>query len=211
MLKKLWFIIISLILIGSFVFSACDDKEPPQNQPSDTKLKLNFEMISLQIGETFTLSVNTSEPIKWNSSDENVAAVSDGVVTAIKEGTARIYAKVGNVTLACEVQVFEPPIGVAVLILDKAPSTAIYAGYDLEINPSIKIGHEIQDISAITFTWTSSDEEVAAVQSQTTTGDAAGIIRGIAEGTTKITVECEFEGQTLKAELSLDVISIQGD
>ena len=56
---------------------------------------------------TATISPEGAEgtPIIWTSSDDTIATVRDGVVTAVKEGTATITAKAGDMEATCEVTV----------------------------------------------------------------------------------------------------------
>ena len=65
------------------------------------------EKQSLKAGDTLTLTA-TAQPsyaMLWNSSNEKVATVKDGVVTAVGEGTATISVKLGSKVLSCEVEV----------------------------------------------------------------------------------------------------------
>ena len=69
---------------------------------------------SLEIAEgasdTLTATIKptdaTDKTITWTSSDESVATVSDGVVKAVKEGTAIITAKAGEKSATCNVLVY---------------------------------------------------------------------------------------------------------
>ena len=74
-------------------------------------------------GEKATLKVKgTDGKITWSSSDTAVATVKDGVVTAVKNGSATITAKVGEDTLKCAVSV-KPILTIEVL---KITDTSIY-------------------------------------------------------------------------------------
>ncbi len=72
---------------------------------------LNEETLTLTVGENETL-VATVEPanatvseVTWKSSDENVATVKNGVITAVGEGEATITATVGDKSAECKVTV----------------------------------------------------------------------------------------------------------
>ena len=78
-----------------------------------TSLSLKEAKLTLRGGDTATLhaqslpyyaALNTAD-IRWSSSDEAVAVVSDGVVTAVGSGTAAITASYGELTASCEVDV----------------------------------------------------------------------------------------------------------
>ncbi len=80
-------------------------------QPS-TGVKLNKTSTTLEVGKTETLTATVSpsdasdKTITWSSSNTNVAAVSNGKITAKKAGTATITAKSSNgKTATCTVTV----------------------------------------------------------------------------------------------------------
>ena len=78
-----------------------------------TEITLNLDNAKLEIGEEVQLSVsvapdNAEKPeITWESSDNNVATVVNGKVTAVALGTATITAKAGTLTDTCTVTVIE--------------------------------------------------------------------------------------------------------
>lgn len=78
-----------------------------------TAIALNKTSTTITIGASETLTVsytptnaNTGKAITWTSSNNNIATVNNGVVTAVAEGTATITAKSeGNFTATCAVTV----------------------------------------------------------------------------------------------------------
>ena len=68
----------------------------------------------LRVGDTYQLRITIKpdnaydKTVTWNSSDNSIATVEDGLITAVKVGTAKITAKVGDITKECTVSVFEP-------------------------------------------------------------------------------------------------------
>ena len=74
-------------------------------------IALDKTELTLTEGGTDTLTAALSPegaegtPIIWTSSDDTIATVQDGVVTAVKEGTATITAKAGDMEATCEVTV----------------------------------------------------------------------------------------------------------
>lgn len=75
---------------------------------------LDQDELELIVGKSATLVASflpeelaDVKTIEWSSSDESVATVVDGVVTAVAEGDAVIYATSGDKSAKCEVSVFQ--------------------------------------------------------------------------------------------------------
>lgn len=69
-------------------------------------LTLNYTTTQLLIDESIQLAVNgTTFPIEWQSSNDDVADVENGLVYAYSEGVTEISAIVGNRKLTCTVTV----------------------------------------------------------------------------------------------------------
>ena len=83
---------------------------------SATSVILDLTELTLSPGETATLKAtvlpeDSTDEVEWSSSDETVATVQDGVVTAVAEGEATITAKAGEKTATCKVVVPKTPSG----------------------------------------------------------------------------------------------------
>ena len=151
------------------------------------------ESMQLEKGETTQLTVDfgaqdgaTEEAIAkaaekltlvWSSSDEAVATVDEtGKVTAVGAGTAEITVALedGNISSTCEVKVVVPAEGVT------APETL-----NLEVNgentAQLDVKATPEDATDVTFTYESSNPEVATV-------DENGVVTAVANGEADITV-----------------------
>ena len=75
-------------------------------------ISLDAESASMQIGDTKQLTATYyGTQVVWESDNEAVATVADGLVTAIAEGTANITAKdIANNVATCKVEVTAAPI-----------------------------------------------------------------------------------------------------
>lgn len=93
-----------------------------------TQLVVAPASVVLKEGETVTLTVNLEGEIEWTSSDEAVATVADGVVTAVKAGEATITATIDGKSAVCAVTVE----GGAVDISEIAAEGADNVIYDLQ-------------------------------------------------------------------------------
>ena len=81
------------------------------NAPEATAIALDTYSAELDVGYTTTLYAtltpsNSESPIEWISSDETIATVDDGVVTAVAPGVATIIARVSeDIEAECEITV----------------------------------------------------------------------------------------------------------
>lgn len=112
---------------------------------------------------------------QWRSSNPNVATVDrNGVVTAVSEGNATIYARtVRGMTLSCKI-VVENNIGRITLSDSRLYLESMGAKGVLTASVAVA------DSSLIPITWTSSNPAVAVV-------DPAGIVMAVSEGEAIIT------------------------
>ena len=140
-----------------------------------TNISLDKVSAQLTEGETVTLTATvspdnaTDKTVTWTSSDETVATVKDGVVTAIAAGKATITAKAGNYIAACGVTVNAKIIHVTNISLDKV-SAELTEGETVTLTATVSPDNATDK----TVTWTSSDETVATVKDGVVTAIAAG-------------------------------------
>lgn len=85
-----------------------------------TEVTLDKTQLELAEGQTETLTAAvkpedaTDKTVAWTSSDETVATVVDGVVTAVAAGSATITAKAGDLEATCAVTVKAAKVGYVV-------------------------------------------------------------------------------------------------
>ena len=76
------------------------------------KIQLNKKNLNLLVYSTYQLKISnkkTTTKVKWSSANKKIAKVSEnGVVTAKKDGTTKITAKVSNKKFVCKVTVKQP-------------------------------------------------------------------------------------------------------
>ena len=152
-----------------------------------TGISLNKTTLSLRKQSTETLVVsydpiNTTDDktITWTSDNEEVATISGGTVSALKEGTATITATVGSCTAQCVVTVEKEntePVKkpLTAISLDKATMNLKQGSTDT-LTVAYTPGDTTDDK---TVTWTSDNEEVATV--------SGGTVSALKEGTATIT------------------------
>ena len=153
-------------------------------------ITLDKTNVTLEEGESITLSATitpedaTDKSITWSSSANSIATVDQsGKVTAIKEGTATISAKVGGKQASCEITVNKKVIQVTSITLDKEELT-VFVGNQATLTATVKP----DDATDKTITWTSSNTSAATVEN--------GVIKGVGTGRTTITVTAGNQSAT---------------
>ena len=150
-----------------------------------TSVSFDVTSLLLAVGAERRLAVTvlpadaTSKALLWSSSDEDVAVVRDGTITAVGAGKATITATSadgGNVSASCEVECYVPEVKVSGITLDQTMvrlplgSSAVLSASVLPENATNK-----------KLSWTSSDPSVASV--------AEGVVVAVAEGKAVITAQ----------------------
>lgn len=150
-------------------------------------ISLNETEKQLNKGETLQLNVifnpddtTDDKTITWTSTDNTVASVENGLVTAKSAGTAYIKASVGELEVTCKIDVKVPLEGIK---LNKE-TTEILRRQEEKLQVALNPEDATYEGSLI---WTSSDETVATV-------DENGVITAVKAGTAVITVKA-IEGE----------------
>ncbi len=150
-----------------------DAADPP---PPETPLAISNSTLSLTVGEPAALIVTGGEePPVWSSSDEAVASVADGIVTANAAGTATITASCGTRQVTCVVTVKEKDPDVEVY-LNRTDFT-LRAGEDFQLQVKVRETRKVYEGGVI---WSVEDPGVAAV-------DETGLVKRVSKGVTKVT------------------------
>ncbi|MCR5464135.1 MAG: Ig-like domain-containing protein [Bacteroidales bacterium] len=195
-LKTLVFV---LSVISVFSAAGCKDDEPAII-PVDS-VSISKTTITLVEGDSETLSVTvspstaTNKSVSWSSSRPDVAIVDgDGKVTAVKAGSATVIVITtdGSKTAKCDVTVEPRPIPVAGISLDKS-SLELVEGEETSLIATIAPS----DASNKTFTWSSSNTQIATV-------DDSGKVKAIAPGTATITATTADGGKTATCAVSVE-------
>lgn len=160
------------------------------------EIKLDKTQITINEGDEETLTATVlpedaeNKNIVWESSNQEVATVENGKVSALTKGEATIYAKSQDnesVIAQCVVTVTKPVTAVS---LDKE-SGVLYVGQEETLTASVLP----QDASCKDILWSSSDNEVATVED--------GKITALKRGNATITATTVDGG--FSAEYSLEV------
>ena len=167
-----------------------------------TGVTLSETALSLHPTEKATLTAavapeNTTDTLVWTSSNDAVATVKDGVVTAKSEGTATITAACGSAKAECVVTVL-PPILATGVTLDKA-ALKLYEGDAAKLTATV----EPENTTDKTIVWTSSDKTIATVKD--------GTVTAVKAGTATITAACGEAKATCAVTVKAPVAPAQKD
>ena len=164
-----------------------------------TSVTLNKTSVSLKAGETVTLRATvkpddaTDKTVTWGSSDESVAKVENGIVTAIGKGLSTITAKAGDTSATCMVTVSVPVENVTLnkteLVLQKGQEELLVA----LVSPD--------DATDKTINWSSSNVSVVRV-------DQNGAVAAEGAGTAVITASAGTKSATCTITVTIPVESI---
>lgn len=170
-----------------------------------TEVKFDMELaegVSLVVnkGTTYPVTVTvlpenaTNKNVTWNSSDENIAKVENGVVTGISEGTAII-----TVTTEDGGKTASIPITVAsneVVPVESVSLNKQTLSLEVGDTTNLVVSFNPSNASNKNVKWTSSNEKVATISD-------TGIIKALSEGKTTITVTSEDGNKTATCELTV--------
>ena len=161
----------------------------------------------MSIGETVQLTAavldGNGRPVAdavvtWTSGDESVATVSaQGLVTAIKNGIARITARSGNATAGIDVTVMQ---SAGRVVIDPESATLMSIGETVQLTAAVLDGNG-RPVADAVVTWTSSDESVATVSAQ-------GLVTAVNIGTARITARSGNAMDGIDVTVMLSVSSI---
>lgn len=167
---------------------------------SQLTIELNEESVELVVGQSLELVATISpmsdsdQDVIWSSTDETVAVVENGVVTAVSPGECEVIAQYLDVMAMCHIKVREVPIESLSLVKDYVVlEVGDHSELTVVLNPVVTGG--------VTLSWESTDETVATV--------ANGEVTAVAPGVCDVIVRCQ--GKEAACEIAvLRTLSVNG-
>ena len=166
---------------------------------TDIKIRQkSYTIISLNQTPSFRTTITpsnaTNKEVKWTSSNENIAVVSEnGIVTPVKNGTCKIIATTTDGTnLSASID-----ITVDFKVTSISFSTKSYTITSVNQTPSFREKISPSNAANKSVKWTSSNENVAKVST-------TGVIKPVKNGTCKI-IATTTDGTNLSASIDITV------
>ncbi|MCR4565699.1 MAG: Ig-like domain-containing protein [Bacteroidales bacterium] len=195
------------VLMGGAILSSCKKEKEIVHVGQVALDQTSLEMVegtTAKLVATVLPAEAEDKTLEWSSTDAEVATVdADGLVSALKPGTAVIKAtaKDGGIAASCEVSVTKRIIAVTGITLDKT-TLPIKVGGNYTLAATIAP----PDATDKSVTWASDDTDVAMV-------DSKGKVVGVSVGTAHITAT-SVSYPDIKAEcevnVSSDVVAVTG-
>jgi hypothetical protein len=161
----LFFVSILSLLVG------CRRKETLQINPTE---------LTMQIGETTKLEIiHASGELIFASSDENVATVNEGEITAVAIGNAVITVSDDNSSVTCNIKVEGPKYDGAYIIDLDTDVVDLIIGDEYQLEPQLLKGQDV--VSNANFKYTSFDENIISIEN--------GKIKALAVGEAAVQID----------------------
>jgi uncharacterized protein YjdB len=179
-----------IAVCAMLLVAGCDDSSTEPIVPGPAaEIEVGPEEVLLAApGETAELEVTVydedgnlipSPSVEWQSSDEGVVTVQDGIVTAVGEGSATVTATSGSASSSIVVDVSAPPQVPATVTVSPETLEFTELGVGQSLSATVHDG-EGNEIASPEVEWASSDGAVATV-------DEDGVVTPVAEGSATIT------------------------
>lgn len=171
-----------------------------------TAITLDKTSLELESDDTYQLTATitpeeaANKKLTWSSSNEEVATVTDGKVTAKKAGTATITVSAENGTVKASCQVKVSGRRVTGVQLSKKTMRLDVGNCGLLEATVLPENAENQEV-----TWSSSDEDIATIDEKT------GIVMGVAAGEADITVTTKEGNYTATCSVKVSEVEDPDD
>ena len=169
-----------ILLLAAVICTACSSPEPE----TPVNISISPASLTMKVGDITTLDLTgATANIEWTSSNEEVASVYYGVVTAKAIGKAEITAKVGSASANSIIYV----TGTDGASLRISPPV-------VTLRPGDEYDFKYGNTYDLELTWSSSDPSVATI-------DPNGHVKALAPGSTTITLATNLESVTARVSV----------
>lgn len=195
--------LITIVLLTVItLFAGCNNETPSIVAVSSVEIQ-KPERTTLAVGETLQLNAvvrpdnATDKTVIWSSSDDNLAIVENGEVTALAAGEVSITAKAGSVESdPLKIKVVDKPITVESITLNES-------GIELIEGQSFSLIATINpDDATYSVIWRSSSSSVATVNEE-------GVVTAVSAGETEITATAGDKSATCTVVVKVPAVKLQ--
>lgn len=174
--KILIITLMAILFIMVFNVKVYAENEPFTLSAENKEVRLNGTTYLYYTGG------DVSETVTWSSSDESVATVDGGKITALEIGTTTITATRGNETDSCEVTVVYSMLTIGGNSSDSVTAVNLVLNeHDTENLYATVQDDDYVDVQNAEVTWSSGDPSIVTVNENT------GTITAVSAGTATIT------------------------
>ena len=205
--------VVACLSLVNMTMAACDNNSPTRPKSPDpippppavaTRVQITPPSAELDaIGQTIQLtakvfdqydSATNEAVVTWSSGHASVAIVNtQGLVTAVKNGTAVITARSGNANASANVTVKQT---VSRIVIEPGVATLESIGATVQFTASV-LDAKGSPVEGAVVTWSSGDMTVATVNN-------TGMVTAVANGTVRITARSEG----MSASINVTVASL---
>ena len=193
-------ILLLLSIVSVLSLASCGDDDKPVVQ----SIEISKSEASVKVGEKITLTVSHSPAdlpapeYEWNSSDETIATVENGIVYGKSVGEVTISVSSFNLKLKDICKVTVTPIeatGIKLSESEKMMTTGESFRLEYTIEPENTTNKEVE--------WESSDKTIATV-------NADGEVTAVSDGKCTITVKVKGSDTSAKCVVKVNPIKVTG-
>ena len=174
---------------------------------------ISLDKTSMEVyeGDDFTLIATVlpenavNRNVRWSSSDEKVAIVTEGLVKALSAGRVDISVTTldGNYTAICSVNVLPATKPVEEVVLDVEPEITMKAGQQINVSANIYP----EDARKADIVWESSDASGNIVTLLPGEVDSRIVIKAMGNGEATVSAVVNDEGHEFRATVKITVDS----
>lgn len=165
---------------------------------SDVSITLDKKLVTLEKGESYTFSVDlkgSTEEVVWGVTDDTVAKIEKGTVTALKEGNVVVTAAVKDKTARCQVKVTDNGLVLNLVTNVGNEELNILVGDAFDLTYEARYNNKTVPAK---ISVTVLNGEIASV--------SGGKVTGKKTGSTQIALEAEWNGMSTFDVIDLNVV-----
>lgn len=165
---------------------------------SDVSITLDKKLVTLEKGESYTFSVDlkgSTEEVVWGVTDDTVAKIEKGTVTALKEGNVVVTAAVKDKTARCQVKVTDNGLVLNLVTNVGNEELNILVGDTFDLTYEARYNNKTVPAK---ISVTVLNGEIASV--------SGGKVTGKKTGSTQIALEAEWNGMSTFDVIDLNVV-----